>query len=542
MVKNILNIIIAIVILQFAFSSCSKSNSEDEVDMELIPVEMGGKCGYVDHQGKFVINPQFKLATAFHEGLAVVYTFDGKAGYINKEGKFVIPAVYAQGTHFCNGVAFVVRECSTPICIDVNGKELFHTTEDIFTIDGFSKEGLARFVTMDDKSGFMDKSGKITIPAQYTNTLTPNEGLMCVRTDNDKFGFVNTQGQYVINPQFDGASVFEEGFAAVQIDKQWGYIDKKGSIVINPQFDAAHIFKNGLASVRQGSKWGVINKEGVFVINPQFDNLGDFSKNGLASFKLNGQYGYIDKKGKIVINPQFDYASEFYGDIAFVEFDKKCGAIDESGKYVINPQFDAIGDLNFATLSSSLLQSLNFNKFVNTVYSTTYYDSPILDYIIEKNQWLNDTYENTIGKTAEMGEYDGNSYAEGGTLIQCPTIKDELAELMFVYDFDMNLSSAQASKAKLTDYFMLLDVKFNKWSRSKKRKFGLYLDKFVNAIEKNENVKFSEWNGRYCAEKASTLFILSIGDEGVLFIASKDQKQIPMIKKHIVEMIKQNAN
>ncbi len=507
MAKNILYIIIAILILQITFSSCSNSNSADEVDMELIPVQMGGKCGYVDHKGKFVINPQFKHASAFHDGLALVYTFDDKAGYINKEGKFTIPAVYAHGTHFCNGMAFVVSECSTPICIDVNGKELFHTTEDILETERFSQEGLARFVAMDDISGFMDKSGKITIPAQYTTTQNPHEGLILVRSDNGEYGFVNTQGQDVINPQFDGAMLFQEGLAAVKIGKQWGYIDHKGSIVINPQFDAVQPFKNGLASVRQGSMWGAINKEGVFIINPQFDDLGVFSKNGLAYFKQNGQYGYVDKKGKIVINPQFDYASDFYGDIAFVEFDQKCGAIDESGKYVINPQFDAIGNHNFA--KAAYIGGKNIGMSVS---STTCFDSPILDYILEKNKWLNDTYENTIGQTAEMGEFNEDVYEESGIIVQAPTVKDNLSELSIRYLFDRNLYSGRTSQAKLVDYMLTCTCtrfKTTVMSNAKiQKEYFYFTDKVVKTIERTENVKFTEWNGLLLAEKGSTAFFL----------------------------------
>jgi hypothetical protein len=44
--------------------------------------------GYIDHTGKFVIKPQFQMATPFVNGLAQV-TANGEFGYIDKSGTFV---------------------------------------------------------------------------------------------------------------------------------------------------------------------------------------------------------------------------------------------------------------------------------------------------------------------------------------------------------------------------------------------------------------------------------------------------------------------
>jgi hypothetical protein len=51
---------------------------------------LGGKWGYIDRTGKFIIRPQFDeaLNMEFSNGLARV-KIDGKWGYINKTGKFV---------------------------------------------------------------------------------------------------------------------------------------------------------------------------------------------------------------------------------------------------------------------------------------------------------------------------------------------------------------------------------------------------------------------------------------------------------------------
>jgi len=57
----------------------------------LASVQIGGdkavRCGFVDPQGRYVINPQFDEAFAFSEGMAAIRIGDdktGKWGYISK--------------------------------------------------------------------------------------------------------------------------------------------------------------------------------------------------------------------------------------------------------------------------------------------------------------------------------------------------------------------------------------------------------------------------------------------------------------------------
>ena len=48
----------------------------------------GGKWGFIDRKGNWLINPQFDAVSPFRNGLAQV-TLGGIRGYINTAGKYV---------------------------------------------------------------------------------------------------------------------------------------------------------------------------------------------------------------------------------------------------------------------------------------------------------------------------------------------------------------------------------------------------------------------------------------------------------------------
>jgi hypothetical protein len=84
--------------------------------------------------------------------------------------------------------------------------------------DDFS-EGLAK-VEINGKSGFIDRSGKIVIKADFKG-----------------------------DAGFNAAGSFYEGLAPVSINGKYGFIDKAGNLKIKPQFDIAMGFNRGLAGV-----------------------------------------------------------------------------------------------------------------------------------------------------------------------------------------------------------------------------------------------------------------------------------------------------
>jgi hypothetical protein len=288
-----------------------------------------GRWGYIDRAGEIVIEPTFPWAEEFREGLAhvqvsgTVLGYDGRWGYIDQTGKIVI------------------APNSGRMLSDSDGQEsAFH-------------DGLA-MIEMGDKAipprkGFIDKSGKLAIPARFTYVYPFSEGLAAA-TESESgdagWGYIDKSGNWVISPQFDWASSFQFGLAPVNRRKACVYINKKGDQVLRlpatgGQEDCASAwgdFTDGLSRWLFGKKYGFIDRSGKTVIPPQFDLIYGFSE-GLAAVQIDKKWGYIDTTGKMMIAPQeFWNVKPFHNGLAEVQTkDTGVGYIDRSGKYVWGP-------------------------------------------------------------------------------------------------------------------------------------------------------------------------------------------------------------
>lgn len=130
-----------------------------------------GKMGFINGQGKWVIEPAYEKARAFNNGLAPVVK-DGKWGYINERGEKVIDFKYSDAEIFAkNGLA------------PVKEKKLW---------------------------GFIDKTGKLVIPMDYALSAGLSD---LFRSKGVEKGFQ------------------DNGLARVGYKKKWGFINAKGEVL-----------------------------------------------------------------------------------------------------------------------------------------------------------------------------------------------------------------------------------------------------------------------------------------------------------------------
>ncbi len=261
--------------------------------------------GCIDPSGAWVIPPKYTCIWHFSEGLAPFLQKD-KWGYLDKAGHIVIPPIYQQAGFFSDGLAVVQTAYDKYAFIDRTGQTVIKKSSNLFHKVGFNHacafhDGLAR-VECNGRKGFINRAGSFS-PVRYAELEDFSEGMAGFKISKPgkdaRCGFLNTNLSIAIEPKFDSVSPFHEGLAVVRTNGRSGYVNTSGDLVIPCQFDSAAPFSEGMAAVTIGNKIGFVNASGVLVIVPTFESARRFSE-GIAAVKENGKWHYIDKTGKRV--------------------------------------------------------------------------------------------------------------------------------------------------------------------------------------------------------------------------------------------------
>lgn len=259
-------------------------------------------------------------------------------------------------------------------------------------------EGLAKIeVYAQDKRkyGFLDKFGRLAVPAIYESAYDFSEGLAYVEL-NGKWGFIDKTGRTAIPFVYEYASSgnsFHNNLAAIRKNGKYGVIDKSGNVVVPFIWEFLDNYSDGLIFANRINKGKgehcFINQSGDIVIpfgrfesstgfsegiaiaktQGYYDNRGNYQRGkdvyidktgeilfpstsgsyigfseGLCQQRQGKKYGFINKKGQFVISPIYDSVGDFHEGIAFVEKDGKWGAIDKSGKMAVPFNYDGAED------------------------------------------------------------------------------------------------------------------------------------------------------------------------------------------------------
>ncbi len=271
----------------------------------IILVRKDSLYGFIDKKDRITINPQYKEADIFSEGLAPVSN-GNKYGFINTKGDTIIPFIYDDVfMGFMNGLSDVTINDSSGY-INKSGEIVIPLIYDICY--PFMSQ-YAQVETFDNRSLLVDKRGKTHEYQEIDKNIKlwrPRESYPGSFTTNTGQGRINESQDTVVPPIYLVTGNLTNGMYIVQ-DKngKWGAYNSKGELAIKPQFESISHFKEGIASFKLNGKWGFINKKGVIVIPAIYEEVGIFS-NGLAYIEIDKKAGFINKKGKVVIKPIFE--------------------------------------------------------------------------------------------------------------------------------------------------------------------------------------------------------------------------------------------
>lgn len=325
----------------------------------LAVVYKDGQPFFINKQGQKSFQINFPAVGQFENGKAKVQTATKKFGFIDKQGKLIIDTVFARINSFVQGMAVVEGTNHYPYAdseagikknyemgvIDSLGQfiipygkyEKINDFENGYfrveipaeswdTIDGYSKQ-----------TGFIAKNGSLILAKDHKNSCWIDGNVNCglakmnlykywlpeeeegtsYTTEKSYEGFINLNGEIVINDTtYESVKDFSDNRAFIENkDRNYFIIDTKGKIVSKDTFSTivGEGFKNGIAFVEKDGKYGMIDTNALFLIKPQFEGIDEigiinnyffFSDwNQDKNSNYDKLYGIAKKDGSVLLKP-----------------------------------------------------------------------------------------------------------------------------------------------------------------------------------------------------------------------------------------------
>lgn len=295
-----------------------------------------GKPYFINKEGQKAFDFNFSTAEPFENGRAKVQTASEAYGFIDKQGKLIIDTVYSKINSFIQGLAVVEGIHHDPYASTLKEKKYevgvidtlghfiipYGKYEEIADFEnGFFKieipaEPWDTIEGYTSQTGFIDRTGKLVVAKDLKKAINDTtyetvedfaNNRAFVQNKNGQYFIINTQGKRISNDMYSNilGERFNNGYAFVEKDGLYGMIDTNAHFVIKPQFEG--IDESGLHDGYffyhdySGRLYGIAKTDGSIVLKPVMEgfNRNGFH-NGLLSCTIDSKLTYINKSGKIV--------------------------------------------------------------------------------------------------------------------------------------------------------------------------------------------------------------------------------------------------
>ena len=194
------------------------------VASELLPVYNGSYWGFYNLDNEYVFG-KYTETTAMGNGIAAV-KIDEEWALINSEGNKITDKNYEN--------------------IALDEKKVVYRNDRIFVYEDFYFH-------------MIDALGKTIGKGLYQDADVFNDDTYAAVKIDNKWGFIDKSGKVVIEPMYEAARSFSNGYAPVRKAGKWGFIDKSGKVVIDYQFqDAKDFTSKGSVFVKLEDTWQLL--------------------------------------------------------------------------------------------------------------------------------------------------------------------------------------------------------------------------------------------------------------------------------------------
>lgn len=313
--------------------SCQRDISSEQV--ELYPIHINGKYGYINAQGTVVVAPKFFSVNWFNGNRALVETTLLRKAIIDENGNIIFQDTTAFWyPAFQEGLLKAETKDRKTCFLDSLGKTRFCLSDSVFFVEsGFScgrllvrlHSGIFAYLDTDGKEVYRFKHG---FPGNYSEDIAR-------RSFKGRTCYYNKKGRQLFCIKGWGGD-FSNGLALVAQQNKTYFIDHKGKAkLVHLPYDTITPFVNGFAQITKNQQVGFINTDGKIIITPQYDKSLYFSSNVVAVQKQ-GKWQFLNEYNQVLFPKLFDEvaAPGFVGELAYVRQGKEWFYINKNGNII----------------------------------------------------------------------------------------------------------------------------------------------------------------------------------------------------------------
>jgi hypothetical protein len=367
----------------------------------LYPIIKDDKYGYINSEGKIVMQPKYDYAEDFNSaGTAIVFlqrkyflinkkgervseyfqlmeqrknviqTYNdgelsdfmghnsvsgGKKGFIDLSGKVVIEngkfdEIGWQGMlgfEYWDYEEFKVR--GKQGVVDCRGKIVIEPIYDDVEIGQFQTLRFAK-VKSGNRYGIIDFDGNVRVPVSYSEIVSPDKMGIAFATNEKGTVMLNRNGEIIKKFPSNIFGACRDG-SCMLYDKNLEKIalcDTNGKTITEFKFGKIYSFNSEEIAPFIDSKLnqvGFINRQGDIIIPPTYEKekySSHLPNEGLICVRKNGKFGFIDYTGKVVIDFKFEKASDFEKGYSVIKLNGQFGLIGKDGSFVIPADHDSL--------------------------------------------------------------------------------------------------------------------------------------------------------------------------------------------------------
>lgn len=275
------------------------------------PFMRNGLYGYMDSEGRTLIQPQYETAYNFQDGIAVVAK-NGKWGLINKKNQALIDFSFDEISEFVDNRAVV---------------------------------------TLNNKQGLIDRSGRLVVPPDQEDILSLGSDLIAIRLKDDVlYGLYNLNFEIVNTNRFFEVNAFQKGISIVKMENGYGLLSSNGNLVQSGFYESLRAFNDSIYEYVVAGKKGLMLTNGQKLTEAIYDEFSRFDASGRQLLARQGtQLIYLNERGQRYFPYPAEYFSgaletaQFYNGIAIYRKKGKFGLFDLNNKEVLKPTYDRLG-------------------------------------------------------------------------------------------------------------------------------------------------------------------------------------------------------